>query len=77
MLIWGNKKYAVDKLIADNGFDARKKQLAELLYGAAQFEKRWNTFLKSVKGMGLSTISGTPAAVSPPSCHAVPAVVHW
>ena len=57
MLIWGNKKYVVDKLIADNGFDALKKQLAELLYGTAQFEKRWNTFLKSVKGMGPSTIS--------------------
>ena len=29
MLIWGNKKYVVDKLIADNGFTALKKQLAE------------------------------------------------
>lgn len=24
MLIWGNKKYVVDKLIADNGFSALK-----------------------------------------------------
>lgn len=52
-----NKRFVVDKLIADNGFDALKKQLAELLYGTVQFEKRWNTFLKSVKGMGPSTIS--------------------
>jgi len=57
MLIWGNKKYVVDKLIADNGFDALKKQLAELLYGTASVEKRWNTFLKSVKGFGPATIS--------------------
>ena len=57
MVMWGNKRFVVDKLIADNGFDALKKQLAELLYGTAQFEKRWNTFLKSVKGMGPSTIS--------------------
>jgi len=57
MLIWGNKKYVVDKLIADNGFGALKKQLAELLYGTATIEKRWNTFLKSVKGMGPATIS--------------------
>ena len=57
MLIWGNKKYVVDKLIADNGFDVLKKQLAELLYGTAAIEKRWNTFLKSVKGMGPATIS--------------------
>lgn len=35
MLIWGNKKYVVDKLIADNGFLALKKQLAELLYGTS------------------------------------------
>ena len=57
MLIWGNKKYVVDKLIADNGFDVLKKQIAELLYGTASVEKRWDTFLKSVKGMGPATIS--------------------
>lgn len=57
MLIWGNKKYVVDKLIADNGFTELKKQLAELLYGAAPIENRWNAFLKSVKGMGPATIS--------------------
>lgn len=57
MLIWGNKKYVVDKLIADNGFAELKKHLAELLYGTAPIEKRWNTFLKSVKGMGPATIS--------------------
>ena len=57
MLIWGNKKYVVDKLIADNGFTALKKQLAELLYGTNPIEKRWDLFLKSVKGMGPATIS--------------------
>lgn len=57
MLIWGNKKYVVDKLIADNGFLALKKQLAELLYGTSPVDKRWDLFLKSVKGMGPATIS--------------------
>ena len=57
MLIWGNKKYVVDKLIADNGFLILKKQLAELLYGTSPIEKRWDHFLKSVKGMGPATIS--------------------
>lgn len=57
MLIWGNKKYVVDKLIADNGFDNLKKQLVELLYGNTSIEKRWDDFLKSVKGMGPATIS--------------------
>lgn len=57
MLIWGNKKYVVDKLLADNDFNLLKKQLAELLYGTVPIEKRWDTFLKSVKGMGPATIS--------------------
>lgn len=57
MLIWGNKKYVVDKLIADNGFVSLKKHLAELLYGTSLIEKRWDTFLRSIKGMGPSTIS--------------------
>ena len=57
MLIWGNKKYVVDKLITDNGFAVLKKQLAELLYGTNPIEKRWDVFLKSVKGMGPATIS--------------------
>lgn len=57
MLIWGNKKYVVDKLIADNGFLTFKKQLAELLYGTSPIEKRWDAFLKSIKGIGPATIS--------------------
>ena len=57
MLIWGNKKYIADKLIADNGFASLKKQLAELLYGTGPVEKRWDMFLKSVKGLGPATIS--------------------
>ena len=57
MLIWGNKKYVVDKMIADNGFTTLKKQLAELLFGTSPIEKRWDVFLKSIKGMGPATIS--------------------
>ena len=65
MLMWGNKKYVADQLIADNGFDVLKNQLAELLYGTASVEKRWNTFLKSVKGMGPATISELLSYVNP------------
>lgn len=57
MLMWGNKKFVVDGLIADNGFTELKKKLAELLFGNAPVEKRWDTFLKSVKGLGPATIS--------------------
>ena len=65
MLMWGNKKYVADQLIADNGFDVLKNQLAALLYGTASVEKRWNTFLKSVKGMGPATISELLTYVNP------------
>ncbi len=57
MLIWGNKKYVVEKLIADNGLPMLKKQLADLLYGVNPIESRWNSFLKNVKGLGPATIS--------------------
>ena len=33
VLMWGNKKYVVDKLIEDNGFSTLKKQLADLNLG--------------------------------------------
>ncbi len=57
MLMWGSKKYIVEQLIADNGFENIKKQLANLLYGTGTVEKRWDNFLKSVKGLGPATIS--------------------
>ena len=57
MLIWGNKKYVVDKLIQDNGFSNLKKHIVELLYGNDPIEKRWDLFLKAIKGMGPATIS--------------------
>lgn len=57
MVIWGNKKYVVDKIIADNGFDNIRKQLAELIFGSADIAKRWDGFLKKIKGMGAATIS--------------------
>ena len=65
MLMWGNKKFVVDKLIADNGFDALKKYLAELLYGTAPIEKRWDEFLRSVNGVGPATISELLTYVNP------------
>ncbi len=57
MLMWGNKKFVVDNLIKDNGFAELKKKLVELLFGNESIEKRWDAFLKSVKGIGPATIS--------------------
>lgn len=65
MLIWGNKHYVVDKMIADNGFDTVKKELSELIWGTAPVVKRWDNFLKSVKGFG-------PAMISELLCHVYP-----
>ena len=65
MLIWGNKKYVIDKLIEDNGFKKLKDELAELVWGAATVDKRWDRFRSSIKGMG-------PAMMSELLCHAHP-----
>lgn len=65
MLIWGNKKYIIDKIIADNGFTEIKNRLAELLYGTEKIESRWDTFLKSVKGLGPATMSELLTYVKP------------
>lgn len=65
MLIWGNKQYVVEKIISDNGFDNVKTQLAELLYGSAPIEKRWDSFTKNVKGLGPATMSELLTYVNP------------
>ena len=57
MLIWGNKKYVVDKLIEDNGFETIKRFLADLLFGSKPVHNRWDSFLKEIKGMGPATVS--------------------
>jgi hypothetical protein len=65
MLIWGNKKYVVDKMIQDNGFEVLKKELSELVWGSSPIIKRWDRFLKNVKGFG-------PAMISEILCHVYP-----
>ena len=68
MLIWGNKHYVVDKMITDNGFDSLKRELSELIWGAPPVVKRWDTFLKNVKGFGPATISEILCHVYPDQC---------
>jgi hypothetical protein len=57
MLIWGNKHYIVDKIIEDNSIEKFKKQLAQLVWGKADIEERWELFRKSIKWMGPAMIS--------------------
>ena len=54
-----------DKIIADNGLDALRKQLSDLLWSGEPIEKRWNSFRKNIKGFG-------PAMISELLCHVNP-----
>jgi len=65
MLIWGNKQYIIDKIIADNKFDNLKKNLADLIWGVEPVEKRWDNAKKKLKGFG-------PAMQSELLCHVFP-----
>ena len=57
MLIWGNKRYAIDKIIQDNRLQNFKEQLAELVWGEKGIDIRWDHFRKNIKGMGPAMIS--------------------
>lgn len=57
MLIWGNKRYVVDKLVDDNGLDTIKEELKYLLWSEDDIKKRWNRFREKIKGMGPAMIS--------------------
>jgi hypothetical protein len=65
MLIWGNKKYVVDKIIVDNGLDVLKKHLVDLVWGSKPVGERWDSFRKLIKGFG-------PAMISEILCHSHP-----
>ena len=65
MRIWENKKYVIDKMIADNGFDPMKAQLAEFVWGSAPVDQRWDAFKDKVVGFG-------PAMMSEILCHVYP-----
>lgn len=52
MLIWGNKHYAVDKIIGDNGLNEFRKNLAELVWGKQEIEEGGITSGGISKGWG-------------------------
>ena len=57
MLIWGNKRYVIDKLIRDNSLDKLKSQLADLIWGTENIESRWDEFREKIKGAGPAIMS--------------------
>ena len=56
-LFWGNKDFLVNKIIQSNGMDKIRKQLINLLYGSDNFEKRFDNFLKEIKGIGPAALT--------------------
>lgn len=71
MRIWSNKRYVVNKMIKENGFDKLKSELANLLWGGDSVELRWDKFRLNVRHVG-------PAMMSELLCHVHPQVcVLW
>lgn len=68
MLIWGNKAYAVDKLVDENGVDRLRTELSELIWSEAPVAARWNRFRKSIKGIGPAMMSEILCHMHPDTC---------
>jgi len=68
MLIWGNKRYVVDKLLQNHGLSKIQKELAELVWGSSDIAKRWDHFRKNIKGIGPAMISEILCHVHPSEC---------
>ena len=57
MAMWGNKHYQIDNIIEANGIELLRKQFANLIYGEAGIEKRWDDFRSKIKGIGPAIMS--------------------
>jgi len=55
--MWGNKDYLVQKIIDDNGIDKIRTQFVDLLYGKDSFEKRFDRFIRKIKGLGPASLT--------------------
>src|SRR5947209_528529 len=66
--VWGDKGYLVDKLIFDNGLPTLIEQLRRLLWGKGTLIARYDTFHKTIKGLGAASITEIMAFVHPESC---------
>ena len=57
MRMWGNKHYVVDKILENNGLDAFRQSLADLVWAEVDIAPRWDAFRANIKGMGPAMIS--------------------
>lgn len=57
MTMWGNKHYQVNNVIEANGMPLLREQFANLVYGQATLDKRWDEFRAKIKGIGPAIMS--------------------
>jgi len=55
--LWGNKEYLVQKIVGENGMHKIIDELENLLYGTESFDRRFDRFLREIKGLGPATIT--------------------
>lgn len=67
MAMWGNKRYQVDNIIEANGMELLRTQFANLIYGTASIEKRWDDFRSKIKGVGPAIMSELLCKTAPDS----------
>src|SRR3954451_2418841 len=63
--IWGDKRYLVDKLVFDNSFPVLVDQLRRLLWGKGDLAARYDSFRKTVRGLGAASITEIMAFAHP------------
>lgn len=68
MSIWSNKQYVVDRVISDNGLPSLLKSLSDLIWSTSPLGQRWDTFRKTVKGIGPAMMSEILCYVHPTTC---------
>lgn len=57
MTMWGNKHYQVNNVIEANGMPLLREQFANLVYGQATLDRRWDEFRAKIKGIGPAIMS--------------------
>ena len=68
MLIWGNKQYAVNKILSANGLEKFRRELSALLWGKDSIVKRWDNFRENIKSVGPAMMSEILCYTNPNEC---------
>ena len=56
-IIWSNKDYLVQNILGRNTIEKIRNQFKNLLYGKDSFEKRFDSFIKEIKGLGPASLT--------------------